>query len=766
MLTLLLAIMMPSEAKKKKTTTPKLSTIEMIEKVNNHWQATHSPEERAFWDNAAYYTGNMEAYKLLGHAKWLEYSDKWCRHNDWKGAKEKDPKKWKYKNYGEGQDYVLFGDWQICFQTYIDMYMMNPDPYKIARAKEVMDYECAQPQNDFWWWADALYMVMPVMTKLYKATGDTKYLDKLYDNFSYADNLMHDEETGLYFRDGKYIYPKHKTDLGKKDFWARGDGWVLAGLAKVLADMPVDYKHRPFFLKRYQQLAAGVIKCQQKEGYWTRSMLDPEQAEGPETSGTAFFCYGLLWGINHQLLDRATYEPAMQRAWKYLTEKALQPDGSIGYVQPIGEKAIKGQQLGPNNTANFGTGAFLLAACEKVRFDEGSVVAEKAGVASSAPSMKVELRNPLKVYRQQVVEIDAKKVFEKLGISGGRQFQVINARGMEVPYQLTYDGKLLIDASMMPEGTSRFTIRKGQPSVFPNVCYGRLYPERIDDMTWENDLCAYRAYGPELQRRGEHSFGIDIWVKNTPDLVVEQRYYTEKMTKPAILDLRKSNRAKADSLESTVSYHIDHGRGLDPYKVGATLGCGTPALIDGDKMKMPWSFKDYEILDNGPLRFTVALNYNKVEYRGDSITEHRIISLDKGSNFNRMQVWYDGLSKSADVCSGVVIHSEDTASVQVGSDYVQYADPSDNPGNECQVFVGCLYPEGKVETKALRLEKPNRDNWGHAIGIKRGITAGERFDYWFGAAWSRYDVRNHIEWRQRGSAFCDAVRTPVEVKYQ
>ena len=52
----------------------------------------------------------------------LDYSIRWAEHNQWKGAKEADPAKWKYKNYGEGQDFVLFGDWQICFQTYIDLY--------------------------------------------------------------------------------------------------------------------------------------------------------------------------------------------------------------------------------------------------------------------------------------------------------------------------------------------------------------------------------------------------------------------------------------------------------------------------------------------------------------------------------------------------------------------------------------------------------------------------------------------------------------------
>jgi len=280
----------------------------------------------------------------------------------------------------------LFGDWQICFQTYIDLYNIactqngvqkwpadaSPFRNRIARAIEVMDYEVASPANDYWWWADALYMVMPVMTKLYVLTGDKKYLDKLYDNIRYSDSIMLDTQTGLYFRDGKYVYPKHKTNSGQKDFWARGDGWVLAGLAKVLQDMPKDYEHRQFFVDKYVRLAYAVAKLQQKEGYWSRSMMDEKQAPGPETSGTAFFTYGMLWGINNGYLKKNDFKKTVSRAWKYLTTVALQADGKVGYVQPIGEKAIPGQTINADSQANFGVGAFLLAACEYIRYIDGS----------------------------------------------------------------------------------------------------------------------------------------------------------------------------------------------------------------------------------------------------------------------------------------------------------------------------------------------------------------------------------------------------------
>lgn len=341
----------------------------IIDKVNTHWQTTHKPEAWSFWHVAAYHTGNMEAYKLTGKPEYLDYSLAWADHNQWKGAKGDDRSKWKY-NYGETDDHVLFGDWQICFQTYADLYNVKQEENRIKRAREVMEYEMDTPQNDYWWWADGLYMVMPVMTKLYKITGNQKYLDKLYDYILVSDSIMLDNETGLYFRDGKYVWPKHKSVNGKKDFWARGDGWVLAGLAKVLADLPADYAHRDFFETKYRRLADAVVASQQPGGYWTRSMLDPEHAPGPETSGTAFFTYGLLWGLNNGYLKGAKYEDAAKKGWNYLRGTALQQDGSIGYVQPIGEKAIPGQVVDRNSTADFGVGAFLLAACEYVRYLE------------------------------------------------------------------------------------------------------------------------------------------------------------------------------------------------------------------------------------------------------------------------------------------------------------------------------------------------------------------------------------------------------------
>lgn len=345
----------------------KEEVLNIVKKVNDYWQVNNPDHGDAFWHRATYHVGNMAAYEVTKDERYKNFSEAWAVHNEWKGAKSDNREEWKY-SYGETDEYVLFGDWQICFQVYADLFNLEPDEQKIARAKEVMEYQMSTPQNDYWWWADGLFMVMPVMTKLHHITGNDLYLQKLDEYFTYAENLMYDSESGLFYRDAKYIYPEHKTSNGLKDFWARGNGWVFAGLAKVLADLPENAPARDKYIRIYNEMARAITDCQQEEGYWTRSLLDPEHAPGYETSGTAFFLYGYLWGINNGFLQKEDYSEVVNKSWNYLTKMALQEDGRVGYVQPIGERADQHKDMGAQTTADFGVGAFLLAASEMAKY--------------------------------------------------------------------------------------------------------------------------------------------------------------------------------------------------------------------------------------------------------------------------------------------------------------------------------------------------------------------------------------------------------------
>ena len=387
------------------------------------------------------------------------------------------------------------------------------------------------------------------------------------------------------------------------------------------------------------------------------------------------------------------------------------------------------------------------------------------GIAAQAQQVTVTVINSAESQRQELVEVDAKAVREKLGIADGKPFKVFNALRQEVAYQLTYDGKLLIDASVRPKGVARFTVVPGQPRPMKTVVCGRQYPERVDDIAWENDRGAYRLYGPALQRNKERAFGNDVWVKNTPDLVVEQRYNLELSNHAAVEALRKAgNTAAADSLEELTTYHYDHGYGLDCYKVGPSLGCGAPALMDGNQIVFPYCYTQYEILDNGPLRFTVSLTYETKEFRGEQVTEHRLLSLDKGSNFNRQTVWYEGVTKPIDVASGVVIHNEDTTSVYMEHPFVAYADPTDNPaGQNFQIYVGVVFPYDQVQTLRVPNEGAANGINGHALAVRRGVQPGQRVTYYWGSAWSKYDCTNFLQWLMRIAELQENLRNPLVV---
>ena len=384
-----------------------------------------------------------------------------------------------------------------------------------------------------------------------------------------------------------------------------------------------------------------------------------------------------------------------------------------------------------------------------------------ATLSAQRNSLSVTVTNPTDQQRQELVELDFDAIVSQLGTS----FKVINAVRQEVPYQLTYDKKLLLDVSVRPGGQATFVIVPGKPRPVTSVVYGRQYPERVDDIAWENDRGAYRLYGPALQRSGERAFGNDVWVKNTPDLEVEKRYALELSNHATVQALRQAgNTAAADSLEELTTYHFDHGHGLDCYKVGPSLGCGAPALLDEGKIVFPYCYTSYEILDNGPLRFTVSLTYETKDFHGDRITEHRLLSLDKGSNFNRQTVWYEGATKPIDVASGVVIHNEDTTSIKMGGNWTLYADPTDNPaGQNFQIYVGVVFPYDEVET----LFVPNAGNvggiHGHALVVRRGVQPGQRVTYYWGSAWSKYDCRNMSEWSARASTLQNSLKQPLKV---
>lgn len=369
-------------------------------------------------------------------------------------------------------------------------------------------------------------------------------------------------------------------------------------------------------------------------------------------------------------------------------------------------------------------------------------------LASKAQEVKITLQNSTRLQRHQVVALQSDSISARLGLTVTASNLVIkDAAGVEVPYQLTRDGKLLLFASVRPLGQASFTIREGRATQFKSSVFVRQYPWRLDDLVIENDCSGYRFYGPSLQRKGERGFGIDVWLKNTSEMIVDSLYRMQ---------------------QRGISFHLNHGLGMDCYNVGPSLGCGAPALIEADSLLFPWCYEKYEVLENGPLRLSVRLDFAPVaKGHYGIVTEHRLVVMERGSDFTQLTVWYDGLQAPATVAAGTVIHEADTHSIKLGRNYVSYADPTGNAEQQnCQIYVATLFPEKSCHTKRLMYKQPVNGIAGHAVGIWRNVQNNQQLTYWFGSAWSEYRVRSQAEWDLRIRQFLTEKKQPCIVKYE
>ena len=387
-------------------------------------------------------------------------------------------------------------------------------------------------------------------------------------------------------------------------------------------------------------------------------------------------------------------------------------------------------------------------------------------------TVTVTVTNPLAMERSnEMVEVSMETVTDRLGLADTAQIVVLNANGQQVPYQITYDGKVIFPAAIAAGGTATYTIQTGTPEAFDVKACGRCYPERMDDMAWENDLVAFRAYGPALQAKGERGFGYDLFTKyNTTEPMLEAMYAKEldKETLAKIAELKKTDPKAAAELSRERSYHIDHGYGMDCYAVGPTLGAGVAALMVNDTIIYPWCYKNQEILDNGPLRFTVKLEFTPLTVKGDStVVETRLITLDAGSHLNKTAVSYSNLKETLPIVTGIVLHEPDGAVVaDAANGYITYVDPTTGPDNG-KIFMGAAVPAVVKDAKTVLFsekEKKERNNAdGHVLAVS-DYEPGSEYVYYWGFAWDKADIKTADAWNRYMADFAQKVRNPLTVK--
>lgn len=391
---------------------------------------------------------------------------------------------------------------------------------------------------------------------------------------------------------------------------------------------------------------------------------------------------------------------------------------------------------------------------------------------NDSKTVTVTVTNPLAMERSnEMVEVSMETITNRLGLADTAQIVVLDADGQQVPYQITYDGKVIFPATIAANGAATYTIQTGTPEAFDVKACGKCYPERMDDMAWENDLVAFRAYGPALQAKGERGFGYDLFTKyNTTEPILEAMYAKElnKETRAKIAELKKTDPKAAAELSRERSYHIDHGYGMDCYAVGPTLGAGVAALMVNDSIIYPWCYKNQEILDNGPLRFTVKLEFTPLTVKGDStVVETRLITLDAGSHLNRTAVSYSNLKETLPIVAGIVLHEPDGAVVaDAANGYITYVDPTTGPDNG-KIFMGAAAPAVVKDAKTVLFseqEKKERNNAdGHVLAVS-DYEPGSEYVYYWGFAWDKADIKTADAWNRYMADFAQKVRNPLTIK--
>ena len=309
------------------------------------WQIKHSDDRYNIdWTYAALYDGLLAASKTTGDSRYHDRVLKVARDYHFQLAPR-----------------FAHADDEAIGLTYLSFYNESHNPEELAPTREGMDKLVARPDDpakNLWWWCDALYMAPKVLAQLSLMTNDQRYLNFMDREWWITSRALYDPAEHLYYRDDRFLNQREAN--GQKIFWSRGNGWVLAGLAMVLERMPANYPSRSKYIEQYKQMAERTSSLQPQDGVWRASLLDPASYPNPEISGTAFFTYGLAWGIHHGLLDRKKYLPIVAKSWQGMLTH-IYADGRLGSIQPIGGEPGK---FKPSSSYVYGVGAFLLAASE------------------------------------------------------------------------------------------------------------------------------------------------------------------------------------------------------------------------------------------------------------------------------------------------------------------------------------------------------------------------------------------------------------------
>lgn len=340
---------------------PKKTTLAAMTKANKYFMAKWPDTGKDIvlnktwpsniWTRGVYYEGLMALYSIDPQESYYDYAVQWGESHNW--------------NLRHGIT-TRNADDQDCGQTYIDLYLIDKQPARIANIKASIDSMLATPKIDDWHWIDAIQMAMPVMARLGKIYKDTAYYHRMFEMYDWTKKGLYNTTEHLWWRDKDFI-PPYKEPNGENCYWSRGNGWVLAALARTMDWLPESSPYYKVFLQDFKEMSAALLPLQRTDGFWNASLHDANHYGGKELTGTSLFVYGITWGMRKGYLDKATYRPVVVKAWNALVNECVHDNGMLGYVQSTGKEPADGQPVTYDKIPDFedyGLGCFLLAGSE------------------------------------------------------------------------------------------------------------------------------------------------------------------------------------------------------------------------------------------------------------------------------------------------------------------------------------------------------------------------------------------------------------------
>ena len=150
-------------------------------------------------------------------------------------------------------------------------------------------------------WIDDMFMITTIQSQAYRATGDRKYIDRAAREMAmYLKKIQ--RPNGLFYHSPEAPF-----------FWARGNGWMAAGMAQLLSILPKDNSDRTTIMEAYKKMMNTLKQNQDPDGMWHQLIDEP--ASYKETSGTAMFTYAMIVGVKHGWLDKKEYGTAARKGW-------------------------------------------------------------------------------------------------------------------------------------------------------------------------------------------------------------------------------------------------------------------------------------------------------------------------------------------------------------------------------------------------------------------------------------------------------------------